>query len=106
MRGVYFECPTMLRLSALKREKPDPGSQHLLLCSTLLVEESRHGGHYGLEIDIGGSNLNRLQMTQPTGKFRLPVAKRLIRQTLLALQFLHEVVQVVHTGMFEYLLTW
>ena len=56
------------------------------------------GDHVSLVTDVYGSDTSQLQLSQPNGAFPVHVIKRIIKQTLLGLDYLHQECGVIHTG--------
>ena len=56
------------------------------------------GSHLCIERELCGPTLAALQVAQPHRSFTLPVVKRIIRQTLLALDFMHTTMKRTHVG--------
>ena len=56
------------------------------------------GPHLCIVKEPCGPTLATLQETQPYRSFTLPVAKRIIKQTLLALDFIHTTMKRTHVG--------
>lgn len=61
-------------------------------------EDSVHGQHVCLVTEPFGANVLALQSTLPGMVFPLAVVKRLTRDTLRALSYLHDACGIVHTG--------
>ncbi|KIM44308.1 hypothetical protein M413DRAFT_433710 [Hebeloma cylindrosporum] len=74
-----------------------PGYQHCQTLRDAFICNSYHGPHMSLAFDVLGSNLLSLQRAQPTGVFSLHSTKRIIKQVLLALDYLHRDCGLVHT---------
>ena len=56
------------------------------------------GPHLCVVKEPCGPTLAELQEMQPHGSFALPAVKRIIKQTLLALDFLHTTMERTHVG--------
>ncbi|KAG2146239.1 kinase-like domain-containing protein [Suillus clintonianus] len=96
VRGFLCEVDS---LRTIKTANPDhPGYQHCLNLYEVLTDKSRHGPHICLVTNILGENMHRLGRLQPNKRvFPLAVAKRIVKQTLLALDYLHRECGFVHT---------
>jgi len=78
---------------------PDhPGYQHCLTLRDAFISYSYHGPHMSLATDVLGSDTLTLRRVQPRRVFSVHVTKRIIKQTLLALDYLHRECGLVHTG--------
>ncbi|KAH7903737.1 kinase-like domain-containing protein [Hygrophoropsis aurantiaca] len=73
-----------------------PGYQHCLTLRDSFVCTSYHGPHTSLVFDVLGSDMLSLQRAQPNRAFSLHVTKRIIKQVLLALDYIHSVCGLVH----------
>ena len=56
------------------------------------------GDHVSLVTDVCGSDTLQLQESQPNGALPVHVIKRIIKHTLLGLDYLHRECGVIHTG--------
>jgi serine/threonine-protein kinase SRPK3 len=74
-----------------------PGFDHCLRLRRSLITKSAAGGHICFVTDVLSSGLATLR---PPGqnRFPLPIAKRIIKQVLLALDYLHRECGYIHTG--------
>ncbi|KAG1901461.1 kinase-like domain-containing protein [Suillus fuscotomentosus] len=78
-------------LGTIKTANPNhPGHQHCLHLYDVIVEKSRHGPHICIVTNILGANMIR-------HAFPVAVTKRIVKQTLLALDYLHRECDFVHT---------
>ena len=76
------------------RKSEHPGSKHCLHFYDAFIENSHHGPHMCIATEVlGGSLMEFRDQLQ-----NMTVATKVIRQTLLALDYLHSVCGVVHTG--------
>jgi serine/threonine protein kinase len=83
---------------------PDnPGFNHCLTIRRCFITKSAAGGHICFVLDPLSSSLAELR---PLGqnRFTVPTAKRIIKQVLLALDYLHRECGYIHTGGFILLL--
>ena len=97
--GLLVEADS---LRTIKSANPDhPGYRHCLHLYDASYDESYHGPHICLVTNLLGANVISLRRLQPNGRAVIPVAvtKRIIKQTLLALDYLHRECKLVHTGM-------
>ncbi|THH03876.1 hypothetical protein EW146_g10325 [Bondarzewia mesenterica] len=88
-------------LKAIKMAKPDhSGHKHCLHLYDAFIARSYHGPHMCLVTNVLGGNMINLRRLQANGRDAFPVAlsKRIIKQTLLALDYLHRECDLVHTG--------
>ncbi|KAG1744912.1 uncharacterized protein EDB91DRAFT_1345806 [Suillus paluster] len=81
-------------LRTIKTVNPDhPGYQHLY---DAVAERSHHGPHICIITNVPGANMISLRRLKPNGRgaFPFPIAKRIVKQTLLALDYLHRTLRV------------
>jgi len=103
--GLLLEANS---LRTIKSANPNhPGYKHCLHLYDATHDASYHGPHICLVTDVLGANITSLRRLQPNGHGAFPVgvAKRIIKQTLLALDYLHRECNLVHTGICSVLLT-
>ncbi|KAI0329140.1 kinase-like protein [Cubamyces sp. BRFM 1775] len=74
-----------------------PGYKHLAVPKRVFLESSVHGRHLCIVYEPCGPSLEQLLRTKPGGRFSLPMTKNIVRQTLQALDFLHEFVGAGHS---------
>ena len=103
--GEFFELEVWRRFrkvhyrSNANQDSPaHPGLKHCVVPQTVFTAESPHGTHLCFVTELFGSMLDELQVGQPGFTFPLHVVKRAVRQTLLALDFLHTELKLVHAG--------
>jgi serine/threonine-protein kinase SRPK3 len=72
------------------------GYKHCITLRDCFVARSKHGPHIRLVTDVLGMDMSELQHSR--GPFPISVVKRIIKQTLLALDYLHRGCHIVHTG--------
>ena len=74
-----------------------PGFGHCLTVRDCFTIKGTTGSHICFVMDVLSSSLERLR---PPGqnRFPVPVAKRIIKQVLLALDYLHRECGYIHTG--------
>ncbi|RPD56041.1 kinase-like protein [Lentinus tigrinus ALCF2SS1-6] len=101
--GEFFELEVWRRFREVhykSKAKPEasvhPGLKHCVVPQTVFTAESPHGTHLCFVTEPFGSTLDELQVGQPGFTFPLHVVKRAVRQTLLALDFLHTELDLVH----------
>ena len=75
-----------------------PGFRHCVEPLAVVTMESRHGLHRCIITPPYGSTVDDIQVAQEGERFSLPVVKNFVRQTLLALDFLHSEMDLVHAG--------
>lgn len=92
----YWELSSVRRVTDANPNHP--GYQHCLTLLDSFVCNSYHGPHLSLVFDVLGSDMLSLQRTQPGCAFSLHVTKRIIKQVLLALDYLHHDCGLVHRG--------
>lgn len=95
-RGFLREVDS---LRTIKTANPDhPGHQHCLRLYDVITERSRHGPHICIVTNILGANMIGLRRLQPNGRaFPVAVTKRIVKQSFLALDYLHRECGFVHT---------
>jgi serine/threonine-protein kinase SRPK3 len=92
----YWELSSATRVTDANPNHP--GYRHCLTLLDSFICNSYHGPHMSLVFDVLGSDLLSLQRTQPNRAFSLQVTKRIIKQVLLALDYLHRDCGLVHRG--------
>lgn len=75
------------------------GYKHCVALQDRFVAESQHGPHVCFVTEPLGTTLDALRREQPNRVFSVPVVKKITKQTLLALDYLHRECKMVHTGM-------
>jgi serine/threonine-protein kinase SRPK3 len=92
-----YELPCLERITAANPEHP--GYQHCLMLRDNFTCSSPLGDHVSLVTDVlCSSNTMTLQVSRPNGAFPAHVIKRIVKQTLLGLDYLHRECGVIHTG--------
>jgi serine/threonine-protein kinase SRPK3 len=64
----------------------------------MIARSVSHGPHFCFLFEPMGPDLYWLQRQQPNGVFPVSVTKKIIKQTLLALDYTHTECGLVHTG--------
>ena len=75
-----------------------PGLAHCLSIRHCFILRSSAGGHICFATDVLGPNMITLRSAQPNQTFPVSVAKRIIRQILLSVDYLHCEFGYIHTG--------
>ena len=75
-----------------------PGFLHCLAIQRCFTLYSPAGGHICFATDVLGPNMMSLRSSQPNQTFPVSVAKRIIKQILLSVDYLHRECGYVHTG--------
>lgn len=84
-----------------KGQPPEhPGYQFCADLKIAFTVESPHGTHLCLVMKPFGSTVDELQLAQPGLTLPLPVVKSIVKQTLVALDFLHHELGIVHGGVY------
>jgi serine/threonine-protein kinase SRPK3 len=98
--GILNEVfPENQNLIAVTRTKPDhPGYHHCVTLMGSMLAKSKHGPHFCLVFEPMGNDLQALQQQQLDRVFPLSATKRIVKQTLLALDYIHTECGLVHTG--------
>ena len=78
--------------------KDHPGYPHCLTLRGKFLARSKHGPHICMVTDVLGSDMVDLRRSQPKSVFGISATKRIIKQTLQALHYLHNECHLVHTG--------
>ncbi|KAF8072141.1 kinase-like domain-containing protein [Lyophyllum atratum] len=92
--GQVFEIDSMQRIT--RANPKHPGYEHCLAMRDGFVSMSYHGPHLTIATDVLGSDTMNLQLRQPNSTFSVHVTKRIIKQILLALDYLHRDCGLVH----------
>lgn len=95
-RGYFTEMAILERLSTANRVHF--GFQHVTPLLHHFEVESDKGRHLCLCTEVLGSNLQELRGDQPNRRFSLPTTKRIVKQILSALNYLHTECGIIHTG--------
>jgi len=74
-----------------------PGFAHCLAVQHCFTVHSSAGGHICFATDVLGPNMMTLRSAQPNQTFPVSVAKRIIKQILLSVDYLHRECGYVHT---------
>ncbi|PBK79503.1 kinase-like protein [Armillaria gallica] len=84
----YCHEPTVLQ--TIRKHRDHPGYPYVLHLRRVFNTQSEIGDHMCFATDVLGSSILDLRRKQPNFVFPLPIAKRIVKQTLLALQLLHD----------------
>ena len=76
-----------------------PGRKFIAPAFDIFRTSSIHGPHLCFVTEPCGLNIEELQLEQPNRQFCLSVVKRIIKQTLLAVDYMHSRLNMVHAGM-------
>lgn len=79
-------------------DKEHRGYAHCAATEFMGSVHSKWGIHYVCLLQPYGASLHTLCAALPRRRLPLPVVKRVVRQMLLALSFLHNRLHVVHAG--------
>lgn len=94
-RKINMEKDVLL---AIQRNKARHGSEFCDKCYVWLPIQTPHGRLGGFVFDVHGSDLHALAGTQPGHRFSSAITRRILKQLLQALNFLHTACGVIHTG--------
>ena len=94
--GLSAEFDVFRRIKSANPQHP--GFPHCLTVQRCFIVLSSAGGHICFATDVLGPNMMALRSTQPNPTFPVSVAKRIIRQILLRVDYLHRECGYVHTG--------
>ena len=100
VRGLLGEVDA---LRAIKKMNPrHPGYKHCMVIYDTFIAKSHHGPHICIVTDVFGPDLTYIRSFLPAQRrfFPLALTQRIIKQTLLALDYLHRECKLVHTGNF------
>jgi serine/threonine-protein kinase SRPK3 len=75
-----------------------PGFAHCLAMQRCFILQSSAGGHICFATDVLGPNMMTLRSAQPNHTFPVSIAKRIIKQILLSVDYLHRECGYIHTG--------
>ncbi|KAI8270202.1 Serine/threonine-protein kinase SRPK [Colletotrichum sp. SAR11_239] len=90
------ELDILLRLSS--RSATNPGTAHVLSLLDHFEHRGPNGDHLCLVSKPMGPNMSVFRTLFPKAKIPVPTIKRVSKQLLLALSYLHDECQVIHTG--------
>ena len=96
LQNYSDEFNFMKRVTTTNKEHP--GYKHCLTLRSQFLARSQHGPHICLVTDVLGSTMTELRRSQPKSVFDISATKRVVKQTLLALDYLHRGCRIVHTG--------
>jgi serine/threonine-protein kinase SRPK3 len=99
--GILGEANT---LTTVKKANPDHlGYKHCLRLYDVIMDGSCHGPHICLITNVLGTNIGSIRRQLPNGQriFSVALTKCIIKQTLLALDYLHRECGLVHTGIYS-----
>lgn len=92
-----YEVPILQRIN--ESDDAHPGKAHVSRMLDHFTHQGPNGAHTCITFDVDGSSLYDLQRALPPDRaFPADLAKRVSRQILLALDFVHRRCGVVHTG--------
>lgn len=97
VRGLLGEVDA---LRAIKKTNPrHPGYKHCMVIYDTFIAKSHHGPHICIVTDVFGPDLTYIRSFLPAQRrfFPLALTQRIIKQTLLALDYLHRECKLVHT---------
>ena len=92
------ELHILERVSKSRIESRHPGDVHVLDLLDTFSFNGPLGEHRCLVTDVLGFDLNFFRKAQPNHLVPLPFVKRVVRQVLLGLDFLHTECNIVHAG--------
>ncbi|CAL1705919.1 unnamed protein product [Somion occarium] len=92
-----FELDILKNIQAHAKSSTHAGIHHLLTLQDYFYERGDEGEHLFLVTDVLDRTLLQVQQSANSRKLPMPLVKSITRQLLLALDFLHDVCQVVHT---------
>jgi serine/threonine-protein kinase SRPK3 len=97
--GYIAELDTLRSIT--NKNSSHPGYKHCPRLYDEFITESHHGPHICYVTDVFGLTMASLRLTPPGVRhpFSVRATKRIIKQTLLALDYLHRECRFVHTGM-------
>lgn len=94
---VAFEEQILQRITA-HATGTHPGQNHVLSVLDQFHETGQHGKHLCLVTELLGDSLAEIQVAVPNRRLPSALVKSISKELLLALDFLHRVCGVVHTG--------
>ncbi|KAH7905119.1 kinase-like domain-containing protein [Hygrophoropsis aurantiaca] len=96
---IYDKLYEHKALKIIKKANPNhPGYKHCLHLRDSFIAKSCHGPHLCFVTDVLGWDMVALRGLQANGRaFPVGLAKRIVKQTLLALDYLHRECNLVHT---------
>lgn len=93
-----FELEILHRINQKSKERLTGGPDNILG----LLDEFRHQGpngeHACLVVEAMGPNLAQYRKLFPRSRIPVPVMKKISKQLLSAMVFLHDSCEVIHTG--------
>jgi len=79
--------------------KLHPGIAHVSRFLGSFLARSTHGDHICFVFEVLGPNMANLKRAFGTPGLTLPVVKAITRQSLLALDYIHDICGIIHCGM-------
>lgn len=78
-----------------------PGCSHTITLFDHFSLQFMHGEHMGLAFkDVLGQSVCDLRRRTPTCTLSLEIVRRVLKQVLLALDYVHDCCKIIHTGMY------
>lgn len=93
----FVEVPILKRIS--ESDDSHPGKAHVLRMLDHFEHEGPNGIHDCLTFGVHGNTVLSLQDAYPGRVLPIDLVKRISRQMLLALDFVHRSCGIVHTGL-------
>ncbi|CCM06689.1 uncharacterized protein FIBRA_08976 [Fibroporia radiculosa] len=95
--AVYGHMNEVKSLRLVTSKNPDhPGYKHCVTVEDLFIEKGKYGPHYCLVTQVHGRHMDALQSDLQDHHFSVSATKRIIKQTLLALDYLHTECKLIH----------
>ena len=89
------------RILKSRKEVHHPGAAHVLSLFDSFRFNGPLGEHLCLVTEVLSFDLNFFRKAQPDSRVSIPIVKRIVRQILLGLEFLHTQCGIVHTGTYD-----
>lgn len=96
-KGAFGELSILQKISTAR--PTHPGSHHVTCLKGHFVLDGAETQHQAFVTEVLGSTLRNMRRQQPGGTFSIPTTKRVTKQILQALDYLHTECGVIHTDL-------
>jgi len=99
IHGFSLEADSLKLIRQTNRRHP--GYKHCLQMYDVFVEKGSHGPHVCFVTNVLGCSLDHLRQVHhgESGVFKLPFVKRVVKQVLLAFDYMHRECKIIHADL-------